>query len=416
MKLRLLSPLFVVVLFVSGCVKLEFDAPPPTPLCDWVATSTIAQLKAMHTFGTTQVIDEDLIISGVVVADDSSGNFYRNLVIQDETAGIEVRFGVTELYNEFPTGRQVYVNCKGLTLSDYNGVTQIGEIQEAVLEEHICKGAQNQTITPKVVTIADLNVDLISTLIQLDNVQFASGSAGAPFADAVNLESVNHTIEECNGQNTVLLRSSGYADFATQLTSTGSGSIIAVYSVFGDDQQLYIRNPRDVAFDQERCEKPLFETFEEQPDNTDINMSGWTNVAVKGERRWQGDSFGGNSFAQATAFNDTSNEMETWLITPPINLSTPKTLKFESATAFHVHDGLTVMISTDYAGDIATATWETLPCLLAGDSDPNYEFVLSGDVDLSGYSGTGYIAFRYIGNKNDQTSTYRLDNIQILAQ
>ncbi len=79
----------------------------------------------------------------------------------------------------------------------------------------------------------------------------------------------------------------------------------------------------------------------------DINLPGWANIAVKGTRLWRAQVFSGNHYAQATSFNDTENEMEAWLITPPITLDEAKKLTFESAKAFWTHDGLTVWVSAE---------------------------------------------------------------------
>ena len=396
----------------NGCVKADFDEPPSTPLCEWESNTTIAELKALYT-GASLVIEDPLIIEGVIVADDSSGNFFRALILQDETAGIEIRFAVTDLYNDYPMWRKLYVNCQGLTLSNYNGVLQLGDVQAALIDKHLCRGAKNQVVTPKVLTIAELNASHIHTLVRLEKVQFDDGSAGQTYANAVALQSRNLTLKECETDDKILVRSSGYSDFANVVSPTGSGSIEAIYSVFQSDQQLFIRNPRDVKMEDPRCESPINETFTGVPDNQDIALPGWTNIAIKGTRLWRGGSFSGNSYAQATAFQDTNAEMETWLVTPPINLDVPKTLSFESAQAFFTHNGLSVLIATDFTGNVATANWTPLSGTIATQGDANYAWVASGPVDLSGFSGTGHVAFRYVGNKTNQTTSYRIDNIRI---
>ena len=144
-------------------------------------------------------------------------------------------------------------------------------------------------------------------------------------------------------------------------------------------------------------------------------MSGWYNISVKGSRVWRSEEFEDNIYAQATAFGDDNEEMEAWLITPGIDLSTPRTMTFESAKAFFDHDGMSVWISTDFDGtNIGTATWDQLNPILAGDSDPDHDWIPSGDVDLSGYSGIGYIAFRYEGSgPNNLDTSFRLDNLVI---
>ena len=63
--------------------------------------------------------------------DDRSGNYYKSIVIQDSTGGIELKFNDGFLYNQYPIGRTLYIKCKDLILTDYNGLTQlIGSTKE----------------------------------------------------------------------------------------------------------------------------------------------------------------------------------------------------------------------------------------------------------------------------------------------
>jgi hypothetical protein len=155
-------------------------------------------------------------------------------------------------------------------------------------------------------------------------------------------------------------------------------------------------------------------SFDGYANNAVLDMSGWTNVATTGTRLWLAKVFQGNVYAQATAFNDTSSDMETWLVTPKIKGTQSKILSFESAKAFWLHDGLSVLISTNYDGtNVKTATWQNLTPRLATQADSDNTFVPSGIIDLSSFTSDFYIAFVYKGNNSTQTTTYRVDNIVI---
>ncbi len=109
--------------------------------------------------------------------------------------------------------------------------------------------------------------------------------------------------------------------------------------------------------------------------------------------------------------------METWLITPGIDLTEAKVLSFESAQAFFAHDGLSVWISNDFDGtNVGSATWTKLNATLASNGNANYDWVQSGNIDLSAFSGTAYIGFKYVGNKTSQTTTYRIDNVKVVKK
>lgn len=241
-----------------SCVDQMFDEPPVTDLPQLKGNTTIDVLKKKHTIGATaSKITEDLIIEGVVVADDRSGNFFENIVIQDGTGGISVRMNASGLYNTFPIGAKVAVKCKNLYIGDYNGVHQLNgsvtdAIEDLLIPQHVLVTAKDQTVTPTVLGIKDLNQTHINTLIKLENVEFAPADTNQTWADAVKLFSVNRNLQDCNG-GTIIVRSSGYADFAKDKTPGKKGSLTAIYTVFGSTKQLIIRDPRDAAMTGVRC-------------------------------------------------------------------------------------------------------------------------------------------------------------------
>ncbi len=258
----------LLILVFAGCVDLEFDAPPAEGEdVQLTPNATIAELRALHTIGQFEEVTQDWIIEAVVIADDRSGNFYRTIVVQDETGGIDLRINATELYNDYPVGRKIYLKPKGLWLGDYNGQYQLGGgttidangnevlafIEPVLLDDYIVKGPRNQPVTPRKRKITELTSADLSTLIQLDSVQFTADDAGQPYADAINRLSVNRLVEDCDG-NAIILRTSGYADFAAELTPQGNGSLTAVFSIYRDDLQLYIRDLDDVDMQGERCD------------------------------------------------------------------------------------------------------------------------------------------------------------------
>lgn len=247
---------------VVACVDHEFDEPPVTELPTLTGNATIAQVKALYTGSADVQITEDWILEGVVAADDESGNFYQQIIVQDETGGLAVRMAATGLFGKYPTGSQIFIKAKGLYISEYNGFPQLngspGEaIAELLIPQYIVPGQIDKGITPTPVTLSELNDParfdrLLSTLVEFSDVQFAEVSSGVPYADAVNQFSINHTVEDCN-TNSIILRSSGFADFAATLTPTGKGKLIAVLSVFRTDKQLLIRDPSDVQLSGPRC-------------------------------------------------------------------------------------------------------------------------------------------------------------------
>src|SRR4051812_9060600 len=116
--------MFAVTL--NSCKK-NFDQPPYPVDPAIVANTSIRDLKAIHSVsGALDVIATDIIISGIVTADDRSGNLYKQLFIQDSTGAIQILLEATNLYTTYPVGRRIFVRCKGLCLSDYNRTMMLG--------------------------------------------------------------------------------------------------------------------------------------------------------------------------------------------------------------------------------------------------------------------------------------------------
>jgi hypothetical protein len=630
---KLFIPLFAILLLIpASCVDLEYDQPPAGGEDPNLPVNiTIAELKSRHTLDQYEEITDDATLAGLVVSDDTEGNFFKQLVIQDATGGIEMRIEMSDLHNVYPVGRKVYVKLKGLWLGDYNGLIQIGagqgvddqgdpeliRIPESLVTQYIVTATYGNVVTPKTLTIDQLSLEDVSTLVRFESVQFVSADAGQTYADAVLQQTTNREIEDCSKKR-LIVRTSGYASFAGDTTPTGAGTIEGVLSVFGDVYQLTLRDLDDVVMNNDRCGsgtvtsisaiRQLFtgstmtlpsgsikgvvisdyesqsidvrnvfiqdatggivirftdphvfplgteltidisggslgefhgllqidgistgsgfqtgnpgdvtprlasvndvlanaqnwestlvmldsvtltsgtgfyegevvvedatgsmllftrsqayfshtalpvgkvsltaivsdfdapqlimrnlsdvvggstggggdldEDFTGLADNVDINLPGWANISVKGARKWRSQVDGSNTYAQATAFGDQAAEMESWFITPAIDLDVAKKLTFESAYGFFEHDGLTVWISSDFNGsDVTSATWQQVNPTIATSTDEEFSFIPSGNVDLSGFTGPVRIGFKYVGSgPNTLTTSFRIDNVKV---
>lgn len=258
--------MFVSAITIISCNK-DFDNPPAFQEPAGIAPNmTIAALKAMHIGGQVETISQDIIISGVVNADDKSGNYYKQISIQDSTGGITIRLDGNNLYTSYPVGRKIYIKLKGLYMGDYNSLIQIGgsidnsgsflnvlAIPSALFDTYIVKGSVGYTLTPKVVTSADLGPALQSMLIQFQRAEFIATDTAKTYADAVTQASVNLTVKPCTGTN-IIVRTSGFANFAGVNAPNGNGTLTAIYTTFGSTKQLVIRDTSDVQFTGARCD------------------------------------------------------------------------------------------------------------------------------------------------------------------
>jgi len=267
---RIFSSILSLLLLVSvavnfsSCLKKDFDTPPDESGIDphLNVTHTIAQLKSLP-----QVqIDSDVVISGVVCMDDRSGNYYKKIVIQDSTGGIEVLIDQTNLYTDYPVGRKIYIKCKGLTLGSYHGLPQIGMAPDAqgsltmingtTVGDYIVKANFPNAIKVDTLNYSDLkvpgqNVSRLNTLVAIRDVQFADADAGVPFAPPT--ATFNRSLATCSASGSIVVRSSNYANFQPILTPTGNGIIVGLYTRYDDAAQLIIRDTTDVRMYGERC-------------------------------------------------------------------------------------------------------------------------------------------------------------------
>ena len=374
----------------SACKK-GFDNPPGASDPAIVANTSIQTLKAMHTVpGAYDVISSDIIISGVVVADDKSGNFYKQLFIQDSTGGLQVLLDANSLYGTYPVGRRIYIKCNGLCISDYNGTMELGVkasiagvpsvqgIPGNLISRYVVGGSLNNPVTPTLVTSAQLGTNMqnkyLGTLIQLDDYAFTS-LTGTYSDTSVYKTTTNRDIKNCSG-STLIVRTSAYSSFAARTVSQGRGSILAIYTTYGTTKQLIIRDTTDVRFtNQYACALPpgtlLFEDFESiGANNLPLAVTGWKNIGEVGGVSYQNAVFGPVKCAKISAFSTGAATVSSWLISPSISLTGAVTPKLSFTTAGGYNVGATtfkVFVSTDYAGSNtpSTSTWTQVPATIA---------------------------------------------------
>jgi len=296
------------------------------------------------------------------------------------------------------------------------------------MDNCVMKTSINNPTVPEVATITQIkSVTYLGKLVKLNGVQFTDGEIGKPYADFMldPPASANRYLMDCS-KNQIIVRSSGYASFASDTINDLNGSITGIVTVFNSDYQLVIRDFSEVQLTNERCTpdipplgapvETLNQDFQSFANNANILVTGWQNIAQIGDRTWLSKVFSGNNYAQATGFGSNLPQMVTWLITQPVTISTQKVLSFQTAKAYWAHTGtnfpLQVLYSTNYTGrNLVTATWVPLTAVLAVKTDADNTFINSGSINLPVISGKSCaIAFKYTGSGTESTS-YRIDNI-----
>lgn len=164
------------------------------------------------------------------------------------------------------------------------------------------------------------------------------------------------------------------------------------------------------------------EDFQTVTNNTDLDITGWTNFNEVGTWKWREKTFTSsgvtNGYAEFSAFNSGSPINLVWLISPEIDLDVAE----KKGVAFDVcqhhldvdspNNSLEVLISTDYDGtNVAAATWTPLQANIPKKNATWYAFV-KNNIDLTGKTGKAHIAFKFKGSGTDTTldGAFQVDN------
>lgn len=404
-----------MVAFMGSCKK-EITQPPVTNILGHKVYSA-AELNAIATCtnNCAHRFTQDVYFIGVVVADEQSGNFYKEVYVRDRYNTGAIRLDFTQR-SSFFVGDSVRVNLKGLDVN-LNVDTDILEIDSLDYEKFVVKFASGAKPQPRVLTIAQLNSDLstyLGDLIQLTNVAFSPTDAGQYWSDPVGQYSLNRTIVDCDGSQ-LIVRTSNFADFALQKTPTGNGTIMGIATAYQGTSQMAVRNPAEANMNGTGCTIYMKKDFE---DNS-LTSGGWSQQSVVNPSvLWTASAFPStppnDKFAKISGYLSGNTNSESWLISPVINLATSANpvLSFRTAAKF-TGDQLELWISTNYSsGAPSTASWTQLTGFALSPNNPgNYAWTASGNISLSAYKNSNTrFAFKYKSTTAGST-TYEVDDV-----
>lgn len=418
--MKYLSISLIIILSILGlnsCIHSDFDEPeiPDMPAGTVLTLSDLRQIyfdsvvSGVHPEGYK--FTENFSVYCVCTMDDKSGNIYKSAYVQDETAAINLHLmssgGIYE-------GDSVRLDLKDLILGDYEEMLQLDSVD---VDHNTYKIATQKYREPETVTIPQIQTgNYQAKLVRIEGVQFVSSEVGLTWANAEGLETLNRNIEDCNG-NTIIVRTSGYADFAANYIPEGKGSLVAVVGQFRDDWQLAVRNTFEVEMDGYRCGTPLYEqNFDEVVNGEDVALTDWKNIATDGGVLWKGLNTTSLTTATLTP-SDAEMVQNSWLITPAVEIPEGESaaLEFETRAANDRGGVLKVMVSMDYDGgdDPASATWTELSANICDAPVSGFgDWTDSGFISLADFSGSIYVAFKYEGT-DSMTTQYFLDSLLI---
>ncbi|MCX6247500.1 MAG: DUF5689 domain-containing protein [Bacteroidetes bacterium] len=420
--------LVAVIAIMTGCVKQNFDEPPihipHYPGTANAGIDTLVKLYGSHS--DTMLITQDIIIKGIVVGNDESGNIYKKIYIQDETGGIDVEIDATNIYTLFKVGQRVFIECKGLYLGLYGGALElgypyngsIGRMPSSLASVHIFRdslpGKKPVPITLDVTSPPFFKY--INMLVAIPAVRFQD--AGQPFVTGG--VTTSRVVNDAEGNalsldgNSVILYNSSYATFANNLLPQGVGTLQGIFTVFSTKYEFLVRDLNDLVNFVDTGQSVLYQN------NFNSSPPDWTIFTPASNKPWAWSSqftcmLGNGYLGNAPC--------DTWLISPGLDLTnvTNSILTFSTWTQF-VDSGLPlpleVKISTDYSGsgNPSAATWTPLTCILpAADSKV---MTPSGDISLSAYNQKVYVAFRYrsSGVTSGTASKWEVDTFKLTGK
>ena len=451
---------------LTSCVEDDdFDTPqfeqtPPEIDGTIISLSALEGILAQNDNGPFTFEGTNNVVEAYVISNDESGNFFRELIVQDQpenpTYGVAVQIDVNPLFTKYDFGRKIYIKLDGLSVGQREGNEarlgivdgiNIAGIPESFVEEHLIRDTLIADIIPVQKQLSDLSFSDVNTYIELTDVQFSnsyfSNNTSATYASEANDEfDGERVLESCVSPRELIFSTSTFADFKGLLLPPGSGSLkgILTRDFFGEFFTFYINSPEDVDMNGERCDPLVFSCgnaaspatsefinvgFEDQNINSPINIPGWTNYIESGSEAWEAfvdnganQSLGISARIRPTNSGDASTI--SWLISPeiPVETSSKVTLEFKTSNSFSNLSILQVLYSTGWDGTeegITSANWGIITDAFIVPDDQFFgDWVNSGLVDMSCFEGNGHIAFKYTGSGDEnEDGAYELDDIFI---
>jgi len=348
MKNRLFNTILLLAavgMMFTACKK-EYPEPPIQDL-PIGTVYTISDILAMEP-GT--VFTDDASVYGIVTADEQSGNLYKAAFMQDRATGAAIELYLNAV-SGLRIGDSIRVYLKDVTYAMYNNLPQLSNFEA---DGHIVILANNKPIEPQVTTIANINAGQhLAGLVKLENVKFTEQNT---FADPTTYG--NRTlIDALDPSANVIVRTSNYANFANDSLPQGTGSLVAIATVYNSTWQLVIRSARELEFEGYvpggDSGLPYFQDFSS-------SFGTYTTYSVAGDEEWVIDY----NTAKMTGHVGSSNfANEDWLISAPVALTGVDHVKVCVNYAAQYQnpntEDVTLQISKDYVAgtDPLTANW-----------------------------------------------------------
>ena len=456
MKIKIIVVLISASAFFTSCVKDTFKTPVPDNCVNpglsktkevvniyAVAVNPVA--KSPSVIPNTPLYSADDIIEAYVISSDEGGNFYKSMYCQplDGTKGFNLSIDEVNVYTKnLQPGKKVYLKLKGLAFANPTSLAAGLTFGAAPTDQYVvdrladyknylipsCNLVSEEDLVHHI-TLAQANSDLfLNTLVEFDNVQFTDESSSGMY-DTFRNDDYDSSLYITNGTNSLIVRTSRYANFAGYKVPSGRGKIRGVLTKYNSVYQIIMRTQRDVNMPNPRVDYILpiggtalkyLPTFTETFQSYAVTTKGavfakYVNDAYFGSRYWDVKLLSANKYIQMSSFGSGGSN-KTYLAMP-VAFTPGNKFSFKTKDGFNLGSVLKVYYSTNYVpkGDMSKASLVDITAnfVISSGNVNGYasSFVNSGIYVIPAkLTGNGFFIFEYSGT-SAVTTTIEIDDI-----
>lgn len=240
----------------AGCDKATEPAFGEEP---GATQHTVAYLKSLCDGRSSVAVTQDITIRGFITGNDLYGEFYKTIVVEDASGGIQIAADYTSLEEEYAFGAIATVRCNGLTLCDYGGKIQLGTTPEENGPGRIPRGElpryirvappeAGETHRAARLSFGEVSARHIDTRVRFDNVRFAN--PGVTWCDTDpetgRVLATERTVVDAEG-NEFTVRTAATCVYAKEPVPQGTGSLFGIIDYFAGKYTLRVTN-REAVF------------------------------------------------------------------------------------------------------------------------------------------------------------------------
>lgn len=238
---------------------------------------TIQQLKDKYSNvinnSSMEEVTEDIQIKGIITGNDIGGNIYNEVSLQDATGALLVCIAQGGLYGPLPLGQEVLISLKGLMIGGYGqqpeiggvytntktGAQSIGRMTRYLWNSHykligkadpVRAEALMETFDISQMSNANYLAAHCGKLMKIKGVTLKDADGKKVYAPddgsvALTANCANRAFSGID-QNSLVLRTSTYADFANTIMPQGEHDIVGIFTRYRNTWQILLRTIDDV--------------------------------------------------------------------------------------------------------------------------------------------------------------------------